>query len=600
MATAIDPGAFKEALIILGSAAVVIPIFYRLSVSPVLGFLLVGMAFGPSGVGNLAQGLPWLQAITITNKEDIALVAEFGVVLLLFMIGLELSFERLRTMRRFVFGLGSLQLAISSLVIAAIAALFAVGFTAAMVIGLALALSSTAVVVQVLSEEKRLGAPVGRASFAVLLLQDIAVVPVLFAFSMLGFEAEGAILGRFGVAMAQAALAVVALIAAGRLLLRPLFRQVARTRSPELFMAACLLVIIATSLFTAIAGLSPAMGALIAGLLLAETEYRRQIEVLIEPFKGLLVGVFLISVGMSLDLAQIARDPMAVLAVAAGLVALKAAIVAPLARAFGLTWIAGLQSGLLLGAGGEFGFVVLSLALSLGLIPAAGAEFALLAVALTMASIPLLSRLGLMLERMRTAAAPDPVTLAALPDDEVPRVIIAGFGRVGQLVAAMLETHGVPYLAADMDISVVVHARSAGKPVFYGDVRNIEFLRRCRIDQARAFVVTMDSRAALDEAVTTARQERRKLQIIARAKDARHAAHLYSIGASHAVPETIEASLQLSEAVLTDVGVPAGPVIASIHEKRSAIRAQIQEAAPEGTEVVTGRRRLRDVKLEQE
>jgi CPA2 family monovalent cation:H+ antiporter-2 len=222
----------------------------------------------------------------------------------------------------------------------------------AIIVGVALAMSSTAVVVQVLSEEKRLGAVVGRSSFAVLLFQDIAVVPILFGVSMLALDVEGGVLGRFGLALGQAALAVVALIAGGRLLLRPLFRQVAKTRSPELFMAACLLVIMGTSLITAIAGLSAAMGALIAGLLLAETEYRRQIEVLIEPFKGLLVGVFLISVGMTLDLVQVAEQPAAVIFAAASLVALKALIVAPAARLFGLSWLTGIQAGLLLGAGG--------------------------------------------------------------------------------------------------------------------------------------------------------------------------------------------------------------------------------------------------------
>jgi hypothetical protein len=299
-------------------------------------------------------------------------------------------------------------------------------------------MSSTAVVVQVLSEEKRLGSTVGRASFSVLLLQDIAVVPVLFAVSMLGVKAETDALSQFAVAIGQAAVVVAALIVGGRLGLRPLFRLVARTRSPELFMAACLLVIIGTSAITAIAGLSSAMGALIAGLLLAETEYRRQVEVMIEPFKGLLVGVFLISVGMSLDLPQVVATPLAVAIAVGGLIALKTAIIAPIAKLFGLSWIAAVQSGLLLGAAGEFGFIVIREATDLKLVPAANGEFALLVAALTMASIPLLSKLGRMLERQLPADDTNPLALIPLPDDETPRVIIAGFGRVGQVVAAML------------------------------------------------------------------------------------------------------------------------------------------------------------------
>ena len=595
MAATIDPGTFKEALIILGSAAVVIPIFYRLKLSPVLGFLLVGMAVGPFGLGAFAAQYPALSWVTIPNHEDIELVAEFGVVFLMFMIGLELSFERLRTMRNFVFGLGSIQLLLSSLVLASLLLFAGLDLVPALIIGVALAMSSTAVVVQVLSEEKRLGTVVGRSSFAVLLFQDIAVVPVLFGVSMLALDIEGGVLGRFGLALSQAALAVVALIAGGRLLLRPLFRQVAKTRSPELFMAACLLVIMGTSLITAIAGLSAAMGALIAGLLLAETEYRRQVEVLIEPFKGLLVGVFLISVGMTLDLVQVAEQPFAVVFAAASLVALKALIVAPAARLFGLSWLTGIQAGLMLGAGGEFSFVLINLAMSENLVPAAAGEFALLTAAITMASIPLLSKLGKLLEQRMPAGANDPVAQIAVPDDETPRVIIAGFGRVGEVVASMLDTHGVPYVAIDSDIRVVSKGRENGKQVFYGDMKSVDFLRRCHIGTARAVVITMDSRAAVDQVVAVARAERKDLQIIARAKDARHAAHLYRMGVSHAVPETIEASLQLSEAVLVDVGVAMGPVIASIHEKRSEFQAQIQEAAPEGVEIQIGRRRLRDV-----
>jgi len=222
-------------------------------------------------------------------------------------------------------------------------------------------------------------------------------------------------------------------------------------------------------------------------------------------------------------------------------------------------------------------------------------EFALLAAAITMASIPLLSKLGKMLEERLPLNADDPIAQIAVPDDETPRVIIAGFGRVGEVVASMLDAHTVPYVAIDSDIRVVTKARENGRQVYYGDMKSVDFLRRCHIATARAVVITMDSRTAVDQVVAVARAERKELQIIARAKDARHAAHLYRMGVSHAVPETIEASLQLSEAVLVDVGVPMGPVIASIHEKREKFQAQIQDAAPEGTEVIIGRRRLRDV-----
>ncbi|MEJ0061398.1 MAG: cation:proton antiporter [Terricaulis sp.] len=301
---------FQEILIVLGAVSIVIPLFHRLKVSPVLGFLLIGMVLGPTAIGAVIREIPGLDWVVLSDAERIGTIAEFGVVFLMFMIGLELSFERLMLMRRLVFGLAPLQTILCAIAIAGVALLLNQSIDDAIVIGLALALSSTAVIIQVLSEENRLTTTVGRTSFAILLFQDIAVVPILFAVAIMGGANEGEGLGAFALALGQAALAVIVIIAAGRLLLRPLFRSVARTNSPELFMAACLLVLLGAAAATAAAGLSMAMGALLAGLLLAETEYRRQIEVLIEPFKGLLLGVFLISMGMTLNLNAIAAAPL--------------------------------------------------------------------------------------------------------------------------------------------------------------------------------------------------------------------------------------------------------------------------------------------------
>ncbi|WP_431266824.1 cation:proton antiporter [Dankookia sp. P2] len=591
MASPVHPSDFKEVLIILGAAGVVVPLFHRLRVSPVLGFLLVGMAVGPSGLGALARQVSWLEAVTITNAASIGPIADLGVVMLLFMIGLELSLERLLLMRRLVFGLGSLHVVLTTAGLAAAA--FALGQPppAAVTLGLTLAMSSTAVVVQVLSEGKRLSSAAGRASIAVLLMQDLAVVPVLFGVAVLGTGPAA-----FGIAISQAAFAVGAVILVGRLSLRPLFRTVARTRSPELFMAACLLVVLGTGLATAVVGLSMTMGALIAGLLLAETEYRRQIEATVEPFKGLLIGVFLVSIGMSLDLAQIAAQPFIILAAALALVGGKLALTAILARAFGIPWAAGLQAGLLLGPGGEFSFVILAPAATLGLVSQDAADFALLLAALTMAAIPLLSIVG---KRLTFSGAAKPmIDPAALPGPETtPRVVIAGFGRVGQMVAAMLEVHRVPYVALDSDPDEVAKQRARGKQVYYGDVTNIELVRHLQLDTARALVATMNDRNAVDELVTAARRERQDLLVIARARDEAHATHLYSVGVTDAVPETIEASLQLAEAVLVDVGIPMGPVIVSIHEKRAEIQRQVRASAPEAERRAVVRRRLREALL---
>jgi len=593
MASPVHPSDFKEVLIILGAAGVVVPLFHRLRVSPVLGFLLVGMAVGPSGLGALARQVPWLEAVTITDAASIGPIADLGVVMLLFMIGLELSLERLLLMRRLVFGLGSLQVILSTAGITAVALALGQPPEAAMVLGLALAMSSTAIVVQVLAEEKRLASAVGRASIAVLLLQDLAVIPILFGVGVLQTGPTEAGFTTFGVAIGQAALAVIAVIVLGRLTLRPLFRSVARTRSPELFMAACLLVVLATGVATAAAGLSMTIGALIAGLLLAETEYRRQIEVTIEPFKGLLLGVFLVSIGMSLDLSRVAAQPLAVFAAAITLVGIKLALTATLARAFRLPWVAGVQAGLLLAPGGEFSFVILAPAAALELVSQDVADFAFILAALTMAGIPLLSKLGRRLTSNRSARVV--INLSDLPPAEAaPRVVIAGFGRVGQMVAAMLEVHRVPYLALDSDADEVAKQRAMGRPVYYGNVTNPELVRHLQLDTARALVVTMNDQSAVDGLVLAAKRERRELLIVARARDATHAAHLYGVGATDAVPETIEASLQLAEAVLVDMGIPMGPVIASIHEKRAEIQRQVRASAPDAERRAIARRRLRD------
>src|SRR5437762_1816864 len=389
-----DLSLYKAALIVLGAAAVVIPLFHRLRVSSVLGFMLVGIVVGPFGLASLATSIPWLSAISISEPETIDPIAHLGVVLLLFMIGLELSFERLVVMRRLVFGLGTLQVVLCGGTLAGAAMLLGYGRISAVIIGLAFAMSSTAVVIQVLSDEKRLNTATGRTSFAILLFQDLAVVPILLVFGTFAPTTHVSSVAAFGVAVGQALLAVAAMVALGRLVLRPLFRSVARTRSAELFVATCLLVVIGTALATAAAGLSMALGSLIGGLLLAGTEYRRQVEVTIEPFKGLAVGVFLISIGMSLDIRTLGAQPLLVLAAVACVVGLKLIVVTGLTRAFGLNWAHSLHTGLLLGPGGEFAFVIVSVARGEHLLAPDDAQVLLFVTALTMVTIPPLSLMG--------------------------------------------------------------------------------------------------------------------------------------------------------------------------------------------------------------
>ena len=569
---------YREALLFLVTAGVVAPLFVRLRISPVLGYVLAGAALGPDGLGRLAGRAPWLDSIMLRDVASISRLAEFGVVTLMFTIGLELSFERLKSLRRLVFGLGPAQLISSTALIGAAAALAGEKPAAALIIGAALSLSSTAMVVPALAEAKLQRTPLGRYAFAVLLFQDLAVAPLLFMATMLSSGTADNFAWRFALTLAPAALAVALVILIGRLALRPLFRSVALTRSPEFFMAACLLVVLGAALIAAASGLSMALGAFLAGLLLAETEYRREIEVTIEPFKGLLLGLFFVSIGAELDLSLAAAEPVAVFGTLAAFVTLKAISFYPVARLFGANPTTARDVALALGPGGEFAFVLVGVALAGGLVEAQAGRVVMLAAALSMVAIPFLGRgLGALATRRRAQNLPAEARIAP-PEDIDHRAIIVGYGRVGRLIGDMLEVHAIPHIAVDSDANLVAEARRDHKPAYFGDATRAEFLRNCGIETARALVVTMDAPAGNEAVVRLARGLRPEITIVARARDAEHARMLYSLGVTDAVPETIEASLQLSEAVLVDLGVPMGLVIASIHEKRDEFRKLLAEA----------------------
>ncbi|MFI5015513.1 MAG: cation:proton antiporter [Hyphomicrobiales bacterium] len=572
------PEHYKNALLFLVTAGVIVPLFRRLRVSPVIGFLAAGVALGPFGLGSLARERNWLGYVTIANADEIGEVAAFGVVFLLFMIGLELSFERLMRMRRVLFGFGSAQVLVSAALIAGIAYALHRSIGSAVVLGGALALSSTAIVLPVLADGKRLYSAAGRATFAVLLFQDLCVAPFLVLVGALGEDGGRGSGAELVATLAVALPAIALLIVAGRLVLRPLFQMVASAGSTEFFMAACLLVVMGTALITAASGLSMAIGAFIAGLLLAETEYRREIEVMIQPFQGLLLGLFFVSVGAGLDLSRLFAHPLDILAIALGLIALKGLVVIAVAPAFKIPGHVAREMSLLLGPGGEFAFVTLSAAILVKAVPFESAQSAMVAVTLSMLTIPILARLGEAASRARRLDEAAFAHLAPPPDAAAARVLIVGYGRVGRLVGEMLSMHGVPFLAIDRDARLVTRARDEGQAIYYGDATRPEFLRRAGLATARALVVTMDQPSSVELVVVAARAERPNLTIVARARDASQASKLYELGVTDAVPETIEASLQLSEAVLVDIGVPAGLVIASIHDKRDSFRKLLQPA----------------------
>lgn len=497
-------------------------------------------------------------------------LAELGVIFLLFMIGLELSLDRLWEMRRLVFGLGSLQVIITAVVIGMIAWGFGNVPAVSMVLGACLSLSSTAIVMQILMDRRQLASPLGRSSFSILLMQDLAVVPILFLVGVLGSQATGNVGLAFLASLATAALVIGGIYFGGRLLLRPLFHMVANSRSAEMFMAATLLVIIGASSLTGATGLSMALGAFLAGVLLADTEFRHEIEVNIEPYKGLLLGLFFMSVGMGIDYRLVVDEWFWLLASVAGLFALKSVITALLCLAFGIPRHISLEAGLLLGQGGEFAFVVVGLAGGLGLVPAETAQFMLIVAGLTMIVTPLIAMTGSRLSHVLEKPEHPGVDSGDLQEvaDWQGHVLIAGYGRVGQRVSRTLDAEGIPWIALDTRAMHVAVLRRQGKQVFYGDASRLELLRRAHAGNACVLVLTMDDAEVMQQLVPAIKQEWPALPLIARARDVEHARTLTALGADDVIPETLEGSLQLAGRVLHRMGASESAVARLLDEQR--------------------------------
>lgn len=577
MTDAINPQSFSDSLVILGAAGLVIPGFARFRISPVIGFILVGLAVGPAGLGSLVGQYPWLYHVTISNRAAIEPFAELGVILLLFSIGLELSFRRLWSMRAQVFGVGATELLGSAALIAMGLYLLGQPTAGAIGLGLALALSSTAVVLPMVGTQSA----VGRSAFSMLLFEDLALVPIIFMLGALApsvATSPDAAWNELATTLLKGGLTIAVMLVFGRIFLPHIFRQAARTKSPEVFLAASLLVVILSSLATSIAGLSPIVGALLAGLLIAETDYHGEVEVMTAPFKGLALGVFLITVGMRLDLRMIMQDWALLLAAILGVMAIKVGVTMALLKLSGARTGTAAEAGVLMASPSETTLIVLGVAAAAGLIQPSTAAFWTTVTAIGLTITPLLAQAGRFASRKIEER--DGVRGDATAEEVVPGgTVIIGFGRVGRTVADMLRAHDKPYVAVDADIDGVAAARREGYSVVFGDVARAELVDRLRLGHAKALILTMD------DPVLTVRLTRRvrswvpNIPIIARARDAAHAAELYKAGATDAVPETLESSLQLSEAALVDLGVAVGPVIASIHEKRDEMRKAIKEAA---------------------
>jgi CPA2 family monovalent cation:H+ antiporter-2 len=571
---------FREIILFLILAGILIPTLQRLRINQVLGFLAVGTLAGPFGLGLHASEFPWLAWLTFPSGPGISMLAEIGVLFLMFMIGLELSAARLWSMRGWVFGGGTAQVLLTALLIGGAAMLLGLPFAAAAILGAVLSLSSTAVVMQLMSEQNNTGSRLGQAAFSILMLQDLAVVPILVLIGVLarGSGDGAATLALVTMAKAGGAIALIYLV--GRQVIHPLFKAFARHRQPDVFMALILLSTFGIAGLSAAAGLSMALGALVAGLLLAETEFRHEVELMVEPFKGLLMGLFFMTVGMGMDLRQAIAAPLWLAGAVLGLVVLKACVVTLLLRAGRLPWPRALEGGLLLAQGGEFAFIVLGDAVNAKLVaPDLGARV-LLAVGLSMFITPLLARLGRMIGEHGERLA---VENAARDDEEAMaagrgQIIIAGFGRVGQQLAKLLTAQHIPFIAFENDAALVSKLHAQGVPVYYGNAARPELLRLVKAEEAPAIVLTMDNPASALHAVRGIRRDFPHVALFVRSRDERHARLLKRAGATVVVPETLEASLQLSAFVLEAMGLDERTVDDIVDYERDLFAEQLNDA----------------------
>ncbi|MGR5177795.1 glutathione-regulated potassium-efflux system protein KefB [Vibrio parahaemolyticus] len=556
----------QSSVIFLSAAVVAVPIAQRFGLGSVLGYLLAGVAIGPWGLG------------LISDVDEILHFAEFGVVLLLFLIGLELNPKKLWQMRVPILGLGGAQVVITTLALSSIAYLFNLSWQTSLAIGMGLALSSTAIALRVIEEQGLAGGETGQSGFAVLLFQDIAVIPMLALLPVLA----GNTTGNWADILWMLA-GILGLLVAGHYLIRPLFRYVVMSGVRELFTVAALLLVVGIAAFMQKLGLSMALGTFLAGVLLAESEYRHELEIAIEPFKGLLLGLFFIAVGMAVNLGLLISEPFKVLMAVVSLVIIKGLLLYVLARLFGIRPKARSKMAAILSQGGEFAFVIFTAASNQGLLPAEESAFLLVVVSLSMVTTPLL----LMAQKKwfeKSLNQEQEIEIKTDVEDRQPRVIIAGFGRFGQIVGRLMYANKVKITVLESDASQIHLLRKYGYKVFYGDATQLDLLRAAGADKAEAIIVCTDSPEEIMEVVDLCHRHFPKLKVLARARSRVEAYQLMNHGVNCYSRETFLGALDLGRQALVELGFhPYEAKRAEAHFKKLD-NAMLKELLPQHSE----------------
>ena len=559
----------QHIVIFLATAVVVVSLVRRMRVSPMLGYLVAGALVGPAGIG------------LITDVDSVQDLADLGVVFLLFTIGLDLSLARIRAMRRYVFGLGGAQVLSCGVLLGALAYFAGADGQDAFVIGAVLAMSSTAMVMALLRERGEVGTQTGRVALSILVMQDLLVVPLLVLVPRLGGDGES-IVTALAIALGKGVLALAAIILLGRTVLAPLFRSIAAQKNADLLTGLTLLVVLGASWATEQVGLSLALGAFLAGALLAETEFRHQVEADIQPFRGILLGLFFMTVGMSMNLGLLRSNWLIVLAIVVGVMTIKTVMIAIACRLFGFGRGFSLNQGLLLAQTGEFAFVLFALAIAVNALERNVAEMLVLATALTIAATPLTAALGRSIYRRMDHDKGDGLRLQKETADLNDHIIIAAFGRIGQIAAQFLASRELPYVAVDRDSGLVEAARAQGFPAYFGDASNRNVLRAAGAERARAATVTIDNHDGAMRAVSLLRQSYPDLPIVARGRDRAECAALREAGATATVLEAMESGLHLAGALLQAIGIEDAEADRAIARFREDNYAALSEIIPPG------------------